>query len=197
MKTQDQFSSDEADLRKKSLSLGTSFINPQGIIDSLEIAEGMVVADFGCGTGYFSFPLAKKVGMNGRVYALDILKEKLEVVESQAKILGLHNLIVKRANLELSAGSKLEAESLDWVFLVNMLYQNKARRPIFVEANRVLKKGGKLLVVDWKVEGLPFGPAKGLRVLRETVLADSREGGFKLLAEPKVGDYHFGIIFEK
>ena len=107
------------------LSFGLKFINPKSIIDMLEVTTGMFVGDFGCGTGYFTFPLAQKVEQSGRVYALDILKEKLEAIESEAKVLGLSNIITKRANLELVGGSKLDENSLDLVCLVNMLFQNK------------------------------------------------------------------------
>lgn len=179
------------------LSFGLKFINPKSIIDILEVTTGMFVGDFGCGTGYFTFPLAQKVEQSGRVYALDILKEKLEAIESEAKVLGLSNIITKRANLELVGGSKLDENSLDLVCLVNMLFQNKDKNLIIGEAVRVLKKGGKILVVEWNVNDSSFGPESELRVSKEDVFALAESNGLSVLKEIKISDFHFGIILEK
>jgi ubiquinone/menaquinone biosynthesis C-methylase UbiE len=179
------------------LSFGLKFINPKSIIDMLEVTTGMFVGDFGCGTGYFTFPLAQKVEQSGRVYALDILKEKLEAIESEAKVLGLSNIITKRANLELVGGSKLDENSLDLVCLVNMLFQNKDKNLIIGEAVRVLKKGGKILVVEWNVNDSSFGPESELRVSKEDVFALAESNGLSVLKEIKISDFHFGIILEK
>ncbi|MFZ2188527.1 MAG: class I SAM-dependent methyltransferase, partial [Candidatus Moraniibacteriota bacterium] len=179
------------------LSFGLKFINPTAIIDMLEVKTGMFAGDFGCGTGYFTFPLAQKVEQNGKVYALDILKEKLEAIESEAKVLGLSNIITRRANLELVGGSKLDADSLDLVCLVNMLFQNKDKNLIIGEAVRVLKKGGKILVVEWNVDDSSFGPESDLRISKEDVFALAESNGLSVFKEIKISDFHFGIILEK
>ena len=177
-------------------AFGAKFIDPAAIIDRLEIKEDMSVGDFGCGTGYFTFPLARKVGQNGRVYALDILKEKLEAVESEAKILGLNNIITQRANLELAGGVKMADESLDWVCLVNMLFQKKNKKVVIQEAARVLKKNGKILVIEWG-DNYTFGPQKELRVLADTLCDLALECGLSFLREDGIGDFHYCIILEK
>ena len=166
------------------------------IIDRLEIKEGMFVGDFGCGTGYFSFPLAKKVGLSGCVYALDILQEKLETVDSEARVLGLSNIITKRANLELIGGSKLEEESLDWVCLVNMLFQNKNKKLVLDETKRVLKKGGKVLVVEWNNNNF-FGPEKQIRVFQDEISKLALDCGLSLIQEIPVSDFHYGLVLKK
>ncbi len=173
------------------------FINPRAVITELEIIPGMSVADFGCGTGYFTFPLAEKVKQTGRVYALDILTDKLEAIESQAKLLGLSNLITKRVNLEVINGSKLEENSLDWVFLVNMLFQNKNKEVIIQEAMRVLKPGGKILIIEWDEKDASFGPDRTLRISRNKISELAQNSGLSMVKEIKISDFHFGIIFEK
>src|SRR4030065_1622824 len=104
--------------RAKSGTLsGKKFRDPEAIIGLLNLPQGCVVADFGCGTGYFSLPIARQIGGKGIVYALDILTDKLEAVESQAKTQGVTNILTKRVNLENKNGSKLEPESVDWVIV--------------------------------------------------------------------------------
>ena len=99
------------------------FINPADIINHLGVLRNSIVADFGCGSGYFSVPLAQFIGEEGKVYALDVLASALESDESKAKIHGLSNIITKRVNLEKEGGSKFSNESMDWVILKDMLFQ--------------------------------------------------------------------------
>lgn len=179
------------------LSFGMKFINPRAIIDTLEIAAGMSVGDFGAGTGYFTFSVAEKVGQDGIVWAIDILSEKLEAIESQAKLSHLGNILTKRANLESVGGSKLEENSLDWVFLVTMLFQNKNKQLVMDEAARVLRNGGKILVIEWSVADSSFGPAQKLRVPKDEIFEIAQNSDLSVLREIKISDFHYGVILGK
>ena len=55
------------------------------VIESLEIRPGDRVADIGSGGGYFVFALAKAVGPDGKVYAVDVDEEMNDLVAQQAK----------------------------------------------------------------------------------------------------------------
>jgi len=178
-------------------SLSGNFINPEEVADRLDFRPGMKIADFGCGTGYFVFPLAKKVEASGVVYALDVLKEKLESVESQAKLLGFHNVVTKRANLEKMKGSGLPDQSVDWVILVNMLFQNKDKKVILEEAKRVLVSGGKMLVVEWVPEGGTFGPKESLKISKEELARLSESVGLIVAEDLEINDLHYGLVFKK
>lgn len=180
-----------------SNNLGTKFINPDQVIESLEILPGMSVAEFGCGTGFFVFPVSKKVLESGHVYALDILKDKLEAIESQAKINGMSNISVKRANLEALGGSKLDENSIDWVFMVNMLFQNKQKGIIIAEAKRVLKPKGKMLIIEWNGNDSSFGPARELKVSKEDMLSLAEENQLAFMKDIEISDFHYGLIFAK
>lgn len=190
-------------ISKKNSTLGNqnlaygNFIDPQKVIEQLDIESGMKIAEFGCGTGYFVFPVAQKVGSGGTVYALDVVKEKLEAVESRAKLDGFFNIITKRANLENENGSGLEKESIDWVVLVNMLFQNKAKEPILKEVMNVLKKTGKVLVIEWNEEVYPIGPEEKLRVSKKNLIQIAEMEELKTEKEIEVSDFHYGIIFVK
>lgn len=173
------------------------FADPQAIINQLEINPGMAVADFGCGAGFFSLPLAQKVGTEGRVYALDILPVKLEAVVSQAKTLNLTNIITRRVNLEAPAGSKLETESLDWIIMKDMLFQNKEKDKILAEAQRILKPGGHALIIEWNKEEASIGPEKELRIFKETLIDLATKNGWTVDKELEVGNFHYGLILKK
>lgn len=173
------------------------FIDPRAVIKQLDMEEGIAVADFGCGTGYFSLPIAQKIGKEGRVYSLDILPEKLEAIESQAKTQSLTNIITKRVNLENKDGSRLGAESVDWIIMKDVLFQNKEKSSMLEEAKRILKPGGKILLIEWKTEDTPIGPDKKLRIPREKAMELINESQMGILKEVTVGDFHYGFILVK
>lgn len=183
----------------KNVPAGARFIDPEAVIGDMDMKTGMNVADFGCGTGYFSLPLAKAVGKEGIICALDILPSKLESVRSQAKLLGLNNIKTRISNLEIPEGSKLEKETMDWVILVNMLFQNNksGRTKIIQEAKRVLKRGGFLLVIEWNELESSIGPDKKIRISKEEMIRMARENGLGILKELKVGNFHYGMILAK
>lgn len=180
------------------ISGGAQFINPQEIINKAGLVEGMTIADLGCGNlGYFIIPMAKVIGKEGIAYGVDILKPVLEAVRSRAKLDGLTNVELIWADLEKVGSSKIPEASTDADFLVNILFQNKKKDAIMQEAARLLKQGGKLVVIDWKKINIPFGPPVEIRVEPESIKAIASKINLKLLEESDVGDYFWGLLFEK
>jgi ubiquinone/menaquinone biosynthesis C-methylase UbiE len=173
------------------------FSNPEIIVEKLELQSGNVVADFGCGAGYFSLPIAKKIGEQGVVYALDILPQSLESVSSKAKSAGLNNIVTKRVNLEKEDGSGLPDGSCDWVVMKCILFQNKDKSGILAEANRVLKLGGKVLIVEWNMKDSSIGPDMSLRISKESLTEIIQKIGFSVFKELPVNDFHYGLVFVK
>jgi len=174
------------------------FINREQIIAKAQIVEGMKVADLGCGNlGYFIIPIAKLLGQDGKAYAVDILNSALDAVHNQAKLEGVTNLEPVRTNLEKVGATNIPADSLDLAMLINVLFQNKNYKDIMAEAVRLIKTGGRLLVVDWKKTGAPFGPSVEQRIEPMTVKTIAQELNLNLIEETEFGDYFWGLIFEK
>lgn len=177
-------------------NLAIAFVNPDEIIKMADIKKGEKVADFGCGPGYFSIPISKIVGETGEVYAFDVLPSALEALESQAKRKGIDNISTQRANLEKYGSSELEDGSMDWVIIKDILFQNRDKKTILKEANRVLKKGGKILVMEWN-NNLAVGPEEKLRVkpleLSEMIL----ETNFIFEKNADAGNYHYVVVAVK
>lgn len=181
-----------------AISGGAQFLNPKEIIAKVGLIEGMKVADFGCGNlGFFIIPAAKVVGKTGTAYAVDILKTALESVRGKAKLEGLTNLETVWANLEDPASIKIPVNTLDVIFLKNVLFQNKKHKEMIAGAVKFLKKGGKLLIVDWKKIGIPFGPPVDIRVDKENIKAAASALNLKLVEETEFGEYFWGLIYEK
>lgn len=173
------------------------FLNPDAIIAQLDVQEGSIAADFGCGPGYFSIPFAKIIGEDGKMYILDVLPQALETVVSKAKNAGITNIISKRVNLEKENGSKIEEESLDWVILKDMLFQNKKKDVIVREAHRVLKSGGKIIVVEWGKSASSVGPDFKLRIAEKDLKKIFLEAGFSIEKKIDAGDFHYAFVAVK
>ncbi len=182
---------------ESAISFNRNFINPEEVIKQMNISPHDYIADFGCGTGYFSLPLAKIVREQGRVYAFDVLKEKLEALQSQAKLSGIANILTQRVNLEKDGGSKLETGSMDWVVAKDMMFQNQNKSIILKEIMRVLKAGGKALIIEWKPDSSSVGPDASLRISKENLMDLIHREGFAIVKEIQVGDYHYGFIIAK
>lgn len=171
-----------------------SFLNPEEVLNQLDLSSEMVAADFGSGSGGWVLPLAKKL-KDGRVYAIDILEEPLSVLSGKAREEGLLNIETVRADIESKNGSKLVQGTCDIVLITNLLFQTEDKKTVLDEAFRILRSGGKMLVVDWD-KNCPFGP-KGREVLPEKLKDLAEKVGFKTQKEFRAGTYHWGLIFEK
>ncbi len=170
------------------------FLNPEKVMEEFGIKEGMKIADFGCGAGYFAILMAKAVGENGRIYALDVLKTALESVRSRAKTEGLLNIETIWCNLEVLNGSKLKNESVDLVLLANILFQSPKKADIIKDAKGVLGSGKRMIIIDWQ-ENQPMGPPKELIVSRRLIRDIVEKEGFKFEKEFSAGSHHWGMIF--
>jgi len=168
------------------------FLNPNEVLNQLKLLGEMIAADFGSGSGGWAIPLAKRLKF-GKVYAVDILEEPLSALKSKAEIQKVYNIETINSNVE--KGIKLPDLSCDLVLLTNLLFQVDDKKKVLTEAKRVLKKGGKILVVDWLPEALQ-GPREG-RVSPDEVKKIAKNLNLKLEKEFRTGIYHYGLIFIK
>jgi ubiquinone/menaquinone biosynthesis C-methylase UbiE len=177
---------------------GNKLLDADLVLAKAQVGGKMRVADFGCGsTGHFVFPAARLVGKDGQVYAIDILKAALETIKRRIKIENAANVIPLWSDIEIFGATGIEANSIDVVLLMNTLHLSKKRADILREANRVLKKNGKLVIVDWKNIASPFGPPPEDRVNLENLKIAAEKLGFKFDEEFFAGHFHFGLIFVK
>jgi ubiquinone/menaquinone biosynthesis C-methylase UbiE len=174
-----------------------SFLDVDRIVHALSIAPGMKVADLGCGSGYFVIALAKIVGPNGTVTAVDVMKEALESVHARAEGMGLKNVTTVRADLEVLGGTKIADNSQDLVLLKNILFQSRKKDQILREAARVAKPGGRLVVIDWAKGKGGLGPPDELRTNVTQVGQLAEQAGMRLDGQLVTDAFHFGAVFTK
>ena len=108
------------------------------------LQEGQTFLDYGCGTGYFTIPAARIVGMKGKVYALDYFPRQLEIVEEESRKEGLTNI----ETILSDNGTGLPDECVDVIWMCDVLHEVKQRQAVIEELYRVLRREGVLVIYD-------------------------------------------------
>ena len=115
------------------------------ILAGLGVAEGMTVLDAGCGPGRVTLPLAKAVGADGKVIAVDLQQGMLDVVQRKAQQKGLAMIAFEK--LSLGEG-KLPAYQADRAVLAAVLGEIPQQAAALQEVYAALKPGGILAVAE-------------------------------------------------
>ena len=174
-----------------------AFTNPEENIKALGLYEGMFIADLGAGVGAYTMPLAEKVGETGRVYAIEVQKDFLTNIKNEALARGLKNVEVIWGDIENVGGTKVKDESMDVVVVANVLFQAENKSGLIREAKRILKTGGKLLLVDWSDSFNNLGPSPAMVVTKDSARVLCEAEGLMLKSEAPAGAHHYGFIFVK
>lgn len=174
-----------------------TFLEPDRIVRSFGLEAGDHVADFGAGHGYFTIPMARLVGGDGKVYAVDIQKSVLDIIRARAKIEHLLNIEPVWADLDEPGGSKLKDKFIDFVVIANILFQAEKKEDLFREAYRILRQGGRLAAVEWNEVPTSVGPPMNLRVKKEAAKSMALTSGLEFAKEFDAGSHHYGLLFKK
>jgi len=173
------------------------FSDPEKNIEQLSLGKGNYVADFGSGTGYYSFAAAEAVGEDGRVYSIDVQKDLLQKLKNEAKLKHLNNIEIIWADIEHLGGTKLRESSMDAVVIANVFFQIGQKNNTVMEIKRILKKGGRVLLVDWQSSFGGIGPQVADVLSEEDAGKLFQKQGFELDREIPAGAQHYGMIFRK
>jgi len=164
--------------------------NAEEILGMLELKPSYVVADLGCGSGYFTVPISRKVK---KVYGIDVQKEMLEFLEEKIqtqKILNIETLRSKENEIPL------QNDSVDLLLSVNTLHEFRDKEKIINEMRRVLKPKGLVALVDFNKEDTGFGPPVSVRVSKEQTSGLFEKQGLTFLKAHDL-KYHYLIVFRK
>lgn len=123
-----------------------TFDPPEKVINLLNISNGMVVADIGCGPGVYSVRIAKKVGSSGLVYAIDANEYMIMRAKRLADSMGLNNIrVIKADATDLSI---IQSESVDVALFIYSLHHIGRKVDAIREALRIIKPNGKVFILD-------------------------------------------------
>lgn len=173
------------------------FTNPEQNILHLGLKEGMRVADFGAGTGFYSKAASARVGHSGKVYAIEVQKELVKKLESDLKHWGISNVECIWGDIEKRGGTKISDHSMDVVIVSNVLFLAEDKLGLIDEVGRVLKKGGQVLFIDWSGSFGGMGPAPEHVVTENMAKELFEKRGFKIEENISASAHHYGIIFRR
>jgi precorrin-6B methylase 2 len=140
------------------------------LLEALRLRPGDVVADFGAGSGYFTWRIAQRVGPSGRVYAVEVQPLMLELLQANLTRRGLADRMLPV--LGTASDPKLPEASCDLILLVDVYHELEFPFEVTAALARALKPGGRLVLVEYRGED-PEVPIKPLHKM--TVVQVRRE----------------------
>lgn len=173
-----------------------AFTDPGSNIEHLLIGEEMKVIDIGAGSGAYTLAAAE-IARNGKIYAVDIQKDLLLKIKSEGAKRHLHNIETIWADAEESRGTKLADGAMDVGIVSNLLFQIEHKEGLAREVARIIRKKGRLMVIDWSDSWGGLGPHPKDIVTAKAAKQLFEKAGFKAQKEFNAGDHHYGMIFEK
>ena len=168
---------------------------PDLVIQQLGDVTGKTVADLGAGTGYFSRRIAYK---GARVIAIDIDPRAIQWMQEQKERFPVElqdRLIIRQAEPD---DPKLKPGEVDMVILVNTYTFIQNRVAYFSNLRQAIRKGGTMLIIDFKKMETPFGPKLEERVDAQDVQRELKEAGYVILTSDEASlEYQYIIKVQR
>jgi len=169
------------------------------VLDALKLRPGSTVADLGAGVGYFSFRMARRVGPEGKVLAIDLQPEMVQGVRERAGREGIGNV---EAILATEKDPHLPAGGVDLVLMVDVYHELADPSPVMAAAAKALLPAdgksppGRLVLVEYRGEdpAVPILPLH--RTTRDQVQAELEGLGFRAAGTLEFLRHQRVLIFE-
>lgn len=166
---------------------------PESVLQAFGLKAGDIVADIGCGSGYFSLPAARLVGDSGLVLAMDILPEMLEIVREKAL---LQHVDYLRCLQVREQGFDLDKETASFAMAFFVLHEADSQQQFLGEIQRILKPQGRLALIDWEKRPTKQGPPVEHRISKAEAIEFLQAAGFSV-EEVAIGEDFYGLLAKK
>ena len=167
---------------------------PDEVVAKLDLKPGDAVADLGAGSGYFTMLLAKAVGPQGKVYAIDILPEMLDYIRQRAQDENLKNIQLVQAS---EHDPKLPPASVDMIFICDALHHISDRPTYYPLLVKALKPNGRLVNIDFYKKPLPVGPSPAMKIDKDAMIEEAKAAGFHVVQDYDFLPYQYFLIFQR
>lgn len=153
---------------------------PSQMRAQLQVKPGMVVCDMGCGNGYHTLPLAAMVGGKGKVYAVDVQPEMIEMLKQNIASKGLKNIVPIDG---LYHDPKLPPNTCDMILMVDVYHEFSHPVQMLAAMRAALKPGGQLVLCEFRAEdeNVPIKPEH--KMSKAQINKEMNANGFKLVRE--------------
>jgi len=165
---------------------------PEEVVASLGLAPGATACDVGAGPGYFALRLARAVGPEGRVLAVDVEPRMVETLRDRLQSARLTNVT---PILSLPEDPLLPAGACDLVLVVDTYHHFPDGLDYLRRLGRALKPGGRIVNIDYHKRETPVGPPLERRVAREAFLEVATRAGLVLVEEKTLLPHQYFLVF--
>ena len=153
---------------------------PERVLDTMGLRPGDVVADVGCGSGYYARRMARRVQPGGRVYCEDIQPEMLDIMRQRAADAGVTGI---EAVLGTPTDPRLPAGAVDWIIIADVYHEMSDPEPMLAGIRRALSPRGRVALLEYRVEDGTGDQLKADHTMSvRQVLMEWRAAGFELEA---------------
>ena len=151
---------------------------PERVLDVMGLGPGDVVADVGCGSGYYARRMARRVQPGGKVYCEDIQPEMLDIMRERAADEGVTGI---EPLLGTATDPRLPAGAIDWVIIADVYHEMSDPEPMLASIREALAPGGRVALLEYRVEDGTGDNIKADHTMSvRQVLAEWQAAGFEL-----------------
>ena len=167
---------------------------PERVLRAFGVRRGQVIADVGAGPGFWTIPLARRVGRRGHVFALDPEPAALDVLRRRLAKAGVRNVTPV---LNDDRAAMLPEAACDLAVIVNVYHHFAEPATFLKDIVRCLKREGRLVNIDWADRDTPKGPPARRRIAPTVFLRHARRAGLELVAEHRFLPYQYFLVLRR
>ncbi len=191
----------QAKLDAEAAGIRDSIQRPAYIMEKMGLSAGQVIADVGCGAGYFSFHFSTVVGDEGLIYCIDSDPNAVAYVKERLEQTGVKNIQLVFSAYE---DTLLEPGSVDMAFLADVHFFHNPSEKVGAEyledfvgfygsVHRAIKQGGKLVVLESSKEA-----ANGRNVDEDDIAGQLAPFGFQMVQRERIRERsQYFLIFDR
>jgi ubiquinone/menaquinone biosynthesis C-methylase UbiE len=174
------------------------FSNPDDNIREFGLKPGDKVVIFGSGSGGHTLAAARVLkNSGGTVYGVESRGHLVDKLKKDAQEQHYMNVRIVNGNVERLGGTSLGSLTVDAVIIPDTLFSHENKEGIFKEADRILKPGGRMLVVEWIASFGGAGPQPEDVFPEPAAMELAKSAGFIHDRRFSAGNYHYALIFHK
>lgn len=169
------------------------YLDPDLIWETAGVKDARTVVDIGAGTGFFAALFHSRMN-GGKIYACDVSDVMVAWMKDNLQA-GLRDSVIPMMMEESSV--PLPDGTADLVYMINLHHEFDDPEIMMKESHRLLRKDGRIAVIDWKKEETPEGPPLSIRVTAETIGKQMKAAGFLDIEEHPVLKFHSFVTATK
>jgi ubiquinone/menaquinone biosynthesis C-methylase UbiE len=167
---------------------------PAKLMKALKLKPGMTVCDLGCGNGFYTLKLAREVAPDGKVLAVEIQKEMLDMLARRAEKAGVKNI---EPILSTVVDPKLPENAVDLILVVDVYHEMDHPVEMLAAMRKSLAKGGRMALVEFRAEdeNVPIKPLH--KMSKQQIMKEIPANGFKLVEQYDEMPWQHVMFFER